>query len=121
VDKGENIFLLVTLEKEDLASEFDYKDYFLSRNLFQWQSQNRTTQKSNHGQRIRLHAEKEVNVQLYIRASKTINGRAAPFYYCGKVDFVSWEGEKPITVKWRLQNEVPGHLRLTFKIPDLEK
>ena len=121
VDKGENIFLLVTLEKEDLASEFDYKDHFLSRNLFQWQSQNRTTQKSNHGQRIRLHAEKEVNVQLYIRASKTINGRAAPFYYCGKVDFVSWEGEKPITVKWRLQNEVPGHLRLTFKIPDLEK
>ena len=38
VDKGENIFLLVTLEKEDLSSEFNYKDHFLSSDLFQWQS-----------------------------------------------------------------------------------
>ncbi len=121
VHKGENIFLLVTLEKADLATEFGYKDHFLSKDLFQWQSQNRTTQKSSYGQKICQHAKNKINVQLYIRVNNKINGRAAPFYYCGKVDFVSWEGEQPITVKWRLQNEVPGHLRLTFKIPDLEK
>ena len=64
----------------------------ISKDLFQWQSQNRTTQKSSYGQKICQHAKNKINVQLYIRASKKINGRAAPFYYCGKVDFVSWEG-----------------------------
>ena len=85
--------------------------------FFNGKAENRTTQKSSHGQKICLHAEKKINVQLFIRISKTINGKAAPFYYCGKVDFVDWEGEKPITVKWRLQSEVPMHLRTAFKIP----
>ena len=116
VDKGENIFLLVTLDKGNLAAEHNYKDHFLSGSVFQWQSQNRTTQQSNHGQKIHSHAEKKINLQLFVRVGKLFDGRAAPFYYCGKVDFMDWEGEKPITVRWRLQNEVPGHLRNTFKI-----
>jgi superfamily II DNA or RNA helicase/diadenosine tetraphosphate (Ap4A) HIT family hydrolase len=116
VDKGENIFLLVTLDKGSLAKEHNYEDSFLSGTIFRWQSQNRTAQKSNHGQKIRSHSEKKINIQLFVRGGKLFNGKAAPFYYCGMVDFMDWEGEKPITVKWRLQNEIPKHLHNIFKI-----
>ena len=41
---------------------------------------------------------------------KTPSGGGAPFYYCGPVEFVSWTGEKPITVIWRLTRPVPSAL-----------
>jgi hypothetical protein len=52
-----------------------------------------------------------MSVHLFVRAhSKTAHGRAAPFVYCGDVDFASWTGERPITVTWRLREAVPERL-----------
>ena len=70
-------------------------------------SQNRTTQESTHGQKIKFHDEKEIKVHLLIRKKKVENGKASPFTYCGEVSYVSWENEKPITVKWKLSEPVP--------------
>jgi len=39
--------------------------------------------------------------------SKIPGGGSAPFVYCGDVDFVDWEGERPITVQWRLPERFP--------------
>ena len=44
------VFLLVTLAKEDMNSEHRYVDHFVSDREFAWQSQNRTTRTSKHGQ-----------------------------------------------------------------------
>ena len=41
VHKDGQIFLFVTLNKSDLASEHQYSDRFLSRNSFEWSSQNK--------------------------------------------------------------------------------
>jgi hypothetical protein len=30
--------------------------------------------------------------------------------FCGDVEFVEWEGEKPITVRWQLSEPVPERL-----------
>jgi len=103
-----HVFLLVTLEKNALDSEFRYEDRFTSAELFQWQSQNRTVQGSAHGRVIRDHAELGYEVHLFVRRCKRANGGgAAPFTYCGDVDFVSWSGDAPITVLWRLRNPLP--------------
>jgi hypothetical protein len=52
-----------------------------------------------------------MSVHLFVRAlSETAHGRAAPFVYCGDVGFVSWRGEQPITVTWRLRETVPERL-----------
>ncbi|HBN74462.1 MAG TPA: hypothetical protein DD473_01310, partial [Planctomycetaceae bacterium] len=56
-------------------------------------------------------------VHLFIRKRKVLDGKAAPFIYCGEVDFESWEGEKPISVVWRLQESVPIKLWKTFDVP----
>lgn len=110
VRKGQHMFLLVTLEKGDLSEEFAYRDHFIDGQTFHWQSQNKTTQSSTVGQAIRNHAQQGVSVHLFVRKSKKEQGRAAPFVYCGDVGFVSWEGEQPISVTWKLKEPVPERI-----------
>lgn len=119
VPQGKNVFLFVTLDKTDHDQEFQYRDHFLSPNEFEWQSQNRTTQKSSHGQLINNHNEQGVAIHLFVRGkAKTLGGKGESFLYCGLVDFVSWSGENPITVRWRLRTEVPAPLRQELGVPD---
>jgi hypothetical protein len=115
--EGNDVFLLVTLNKGTHPEAHRYQDRFIGPNQFQWQSQNRTTQKSKHGQLLQHHAQTAVRVHLFVRKDSKIGGRAAPFVYCGAVQFVDWEGEKPITVRWRLIEEVPHQLRAVLGVP----
>jgi hypothetical protein len=111
VRQGQHIFLFVTLDKKDHVEAFQYKDHFLSPAEFEWQSLNRTTQEGRDGQTIRNHNEQGVTIQLFIRAkAKTPDGRGESFLYCGLVNFVSWTGEKPITVVWSLAKPLPEPL-----------
>ncbi len=115
---GKQVFLLNTLNKQGMAESHKYADRFLSPNLFEWQSQNRTTQAGIHGRLLRDHVASGVAVHLFIRKeSKRADGRAAPFVYCGPVTFVDWEGEKPITIRWRLGAEVPKTMRALLGVP----
>jgi hypothetical protein len=95
-----HLFLLVTLEKGDLAETFQYQDRFLSLDLLQWQSQNRTKQDSPVGRALSRHKEEGYQVHLFVRRTKKIKGSAAPFVCCGDVEFLSWQGDAPITVRW---------------------
>ncbi|MBM3346601.1 MAG: DUF3427 domain-containing protein, partial [Betaproteobacteria bacterium] len=112
-----HVFLLVTLRKDDLSPDFAYADHFLSDREFSWQSQNRTTQTSKHGQAIRDHSAMGFHVHLLVRPSKRVGRVVTRFLYCGEVDFVSWEGSEPITVRWRLREPVPPSLWSTLKVP----
>jgi hypothetical protein len=108
VKRPGHIFLLVTLDKAAHGAEFQYKDHFVNRSEFEWQSQNRASQASNDGRDIRGHAERGFAVHLFVRGQKKMaRGGAAPFVYCGDVQFLDWHGDRPITVRWKLQNEVP--------------
>src|SRR5580693_6448867 len=46
----------------------------------------------------------------YEQKPKTPDGRGESFLYCGLVNFVSWTGEKPITVVWSLAKPLPEPL-----------
>jgi len=108
IRQGNLTFLLVTLDKSAHEDAFKYKDRFTSADTFQWQSQNQTAQKSKAGESICDHKKLNIDVHLFVRAKgKTLDGRGAPFYYLGLVYFKSWDGDKPITVQWTMQNSVP--------------
>jgi superfamily II DNA or RNA helicase/HKD family nuclease/diadenosine tetraphosphate (Ap4A) HIT family hydrolase len=109
-DAPKHLCLLVTLHKGDMDEQFQYGDRFLSNERFQWQSQNRTRQSDKHGNLIRNHERLGVAVHLFVRAEKRLNGGAAPFVYCGPVTFLSWSGEQPITVTWKLDRPLPDRL-----------
>jgi hypothetical protein len=112
-----HLFLLVTLDKQDMSRDFRYEDRFIAPDVFQWQSQNRTTQRGAHGQDLRLHHERGLDVHLFVRRNKKIDGKAAPFVYCGEVDFLNWENEAPITIRWKLLDPVPETLRSALGVP----
>jgi hypothetical protein len=112
---GQDMVLLVTLAKGNLAAGNQYVDHFLDSTTFQWQSQDRTTAASRHGRIINGSLPRH-RVHLFVRPSKLRGTGAAPFIYCGVVTFQSWDGEKPITVVWKLPSTVPLHLRRLFKI-----
>ncbi len=111
VRQGNYTFLFVTLDKSEHTESFQYKDRFLSAESFQWQSQNRTTQQSEAGKSIQEHRSRGITVHLFVRArAKNPSGGGALFYYCGPVEFASWEGDKPITAIWKLTVPVPPPL-----------
>jgi hypothetical protein len=112
-----HIFLLVTLGKDDMNPDHQYADHFLSTEEFNWQSQNRTTKKSKHGQMLHDHRAMGIHVHLFVRPTKKTGQRSTPFVYCGEVDFVSWEGNSPINIRWRLRQHIPQSLRASLNVP----
>lgn len=117
VRRDKHTFLFVTLDKAGLPEDHRYEDKFLSRELFEWKSQNQTRRETPTGESLRGHVEKGISIHLLIRKQPKLEGRGAPFFYCGAVEFVDWEGEKPITIRWRLGEAVPDSLWPIFRAP----
>lgn len=108
VTVGSGMLLLVTLNKAGKLEEHQYEDRFLSATEFQWQSQNQTAQGGKHGRILRGDDDPQRQIHLFVRSrGKTRAQKAAPFIYCGRLEFIRWEGEKPITVQWRLLDTLP--------------
>ena len=115
VVQGDDAFILTTIDKRGLSAGTTYEGEFLGETQFRWQSQNRTLQNSKHG-RIISGKEPGYRVHLFVRAEKLRGSTAAPFLYCGQVDFQEWTGEQPITVTWNLRSPVPEHYRRTLGV-----
>jgi hypothetical protein len=116
VVKDRDVFLLVTLDKDDLQEGHKYRDRFLSPTIIEWQSQNRTRRDSAHGELLLDHAKQAVAVHLFVRCSKKRSGRPSGFIYCGEVAFVDWEGDEPATIRSRLSEPLPQRLQELFGV-----
>lgn len=116
IAKPGHLFLFVTLDKSQAVETQRYADRFLSADEFQWESQNRTIQGGKDGERISKHQELGIEVHLFVRARAKERGKTLPFYYCGELDYLRWESEKPIRVWWRLRETVPLELRKQLNI-----
>jgi superfamily II DNA or RNA helicase/HKD family nuclease len=104
--------LLVTLKKSerDFSPTTMFKDYPISRTLFHWESQAKTTQESPTGQNLIRHAERGYSVFLFIREIKKQGNKTLPFQFMGKVRHFWHEGERPISFKWELEHPMPAEL-----------
>ena len=56
------------------------------------------------------HREQGIQVHLFVRKMGEVDQRAAPFTYCGDLDFLSFKGEKPITLVWQLRKRLSENL-----------
>ncbi|MBC7172740.1 MAG: DUF3427 domain-containing protein, partial [Polyangiaceae bacterium] len=110
--------LLVTIDKSTKSKtpHLQYEDRALSPTEFQWQSQAGTTLDSKDGQRHVAHRERDVTPVLFVREkAKDARGVAVPYVYLGPCEHVSHEGERPITIRWRLGVGMPERLYLELK------
>ena len=101
--------LLVTLRKEerDFAPSTRYRDYPISAELFHWETQNSTTLASAPGRR---YTEGGSRVLLFVRAFREDELGSSPYLCLGEVSHVENQGERPISITWRLHRPMPQDL-----------
>jgi hypothetical protein len=117
--KNNTVVLLVTLDKSTKAQEHRYEDRFERPDRFQWQSQNKQHRKGATEQKLARHGTLGIPVHLFVRKTSKVDGRAAAFLYCGECEFLGWEGDRPITVTWKLKSPVPERWRGVLGVPTL--
>ena len=94
-----------------------YRDYSINEELFHWQSQNSTAPNTSVGQRYIHHEEQCENILLFVREQKDDTYGSVPFMFLGRAKFVSYEGEKPMSIIWKLENKIPARfLDVTDKL-----
>lgn len=115
ITNGNEYFLFVDLHKEEgIKESINYKDKFINCGYFQWQSPNGTSQSSDRGKNIIFNKQRGINLHIFIRKYKEIDGVVEPYIYIGKGDVTDYEGEKPITVIMKLEKEMPVDLYTEF-------
>ena len=115
ITNGKEFFLFIDLHKEeDIKESINYKDEIIDRELFQWQTPNSTSQESERGRNIIFNKERGINLHIFIRKYKEIDGVVQPYIYIGSGDVIHFEGNKPITVQIKLKNKLPISLYTEF-------
>jgi hypothetical protein len=87
-----------------------YRDYAISRELIHWQSQSGTSAASKTGQRYQHH--QKLGSAIFLFARRVADDRA--FYFLGPARYVSHEGERPMSITWRLDQPLPPDLFAAF-------
>lgn len=101
---GENVYKLFDYNiASDIRMEetLNYDNYFKSNRIFHWQSPNGTTQDSKGGI---IFTKGTKPLHLFVRKDKKEN---MYFIYVGKVRPIYYDGNKPITIDFELEYELP--------------
>lgn len=100
---------LVTLRKSerDFSPTTRYDDWFESPDVLHWESQSMTTVKSPTGQRLVHGTGRHL---FFVREQKQ-----DPFLCVGFASPLSFESEKPIRMRWKLEHMVPDHIYVRFR------
>ena len=104
--------LFVTLDKsEGFHDRIAYRDYAISTERFHWQSQNSAGPDTPAGRRYLESLGNGWTFQLFVRRSK-----GEPYRTCGPVTMERVEGEKPMSIEWKLGVPLPVRLFQEFSI-----
>jgi hypothetical protein len=95
--------LFVTLEKGDeMTLGSDYRDHFQSSSIFVWSSQNSVGPDSKKGREILDAPQVGTRIHLWARRKKS----TVAFEYCGLVIPIDHQGERPMSVRFRLLSPI---------------
>ncbi len=104
--------LFVTLDKhEGYHERIAYRDYAISAERFHWQSQNTAGPTTSAGRRYIESPGNGWSFQLFVRLAK-----GEPYRACGPVTLERHEGERPMTIYWKLTVPLPPRLFQAFSI-----
>lgn len=109
---GSDYFLFIELHKHEEA--IAYRDKFISETRFQWDSPTGSHQDAGQGHNVIHHKELGINLHLFVRKFKQIDGVVQPYVYIGKGETVSYEGNRPILFQMQLKSRVPLEIYREF-------
>ncbi|WP_217914016.1 DUF3427 domain-containing protein [Miltoncostaea marina] len=96
-------FVTINKAEHQYSPTTMYRDHAISRQLFHWESQSTTTERSPTGQRYIHHAERGTHVLLFARDTKAERA----YVFLGTARYVSHSGQRPIAFTWRLDDAMP--------------
>jgi len=104
--------LAFTLDKSEgnFSPTTMYRDYAISRELIHWESQSNTRSSSPTGKRYCNHVAEGTKIMLFARE----NTSERAFWFLGPATYVSHESERPMGIKWKLDEPLPGDLFSRF-------
>lgn len=107
LDDERRELLLVTLDKSSagFSPTTRYRDYAISRSLFHWETQGNASVSRPSGRRYLESATNGWSFHLFVR---THDGAA--YAYLGPVRYLRHEGDRPISITWALEHEMPAAL-----------
>ena len=105
--KVDVFFITLNKSEKDFSPSTLYEDYAINESLFHWQSQSRTTEKSITGQRYINHRKTGNSIALFAREYRSSNGYTSPFIFLGTGEYVKHSGEKPMSIVWKLKEDMP--------------
>ncbi|MFN9194851.1 MAG: DUF3427 domain-containing protein [Pseudomonadota bacterium] len=104
--------LFVTLDKsEGYHDRIAYHDYAISVDRFHWQTQNNAGPDTPSGRRYLDSATNGWRFQLFVRPR-----RGEAYRACGPVLLESAEGDRPMSVVWKLETPLPVRLFREFSV-----
>ena len=109
-------FITLNKSDRDFSPSTMYRDYAITRELFHWESQGRTRETSDTGQRYINHRANGSQIALFVRHGKKDDyGRTAPYLCAGLADYVSHVNERPMAITWKLQQALPAQAFLSYR------
>lgn len=106
--KVDAFFITLNKSEKDYSPSTLYEDYAINETLFHWQSQSRTSVKSETGQRYINHLKTGNKIILFVRENKKKDGVTAPYTYLGEAEYIRHSGSTPISFVWRLKEHMPA-------------
>ena len=104
--------LFVTLDKrEGFAEQLQYHDYAINPELFHWQTQNRAGLNNATGRRYIDSLENGWSFQLFVRENQD-----STYIALGAVTLEQYEGDRPISIVWKLQQAMPIEVFRRFSV-----
>jgi len=104
--------LFVTLDKRDGFNErIAYHDYAISPELFHWQSQRPAGPDTPAGRRYCESPGNGWRFQLFVREA-----RGQAYRALGPVMLERWEGDRPLSITWRLERALPVGLFRRYSV-----
>ena len=87
-----------------------YRDYAINQNLIHWETQSQTSEASPTGQRYINHIHHGDRIALFARESSDDRS----FWCLGNASYLTHEGDRPMAIKWKLEQSLPGDLYAAF-------
>ncbi|WP_143965342.1 DUF3427 domain-containing protein [Gordonia zhaorongruii] len=99
------LFVNIQKTESSFSPTTMYRDYPISRDLFHWESQNATSTSTQTGAR---YVSGTSTILLFVRNTKTTDIGSSPYTFLGPAKLMSYEGDRPIAITWKLEHEMPA-------------
>jgi superfamily II DNA or RNA helicase len=107
----ELLFINLIKSEENFSPTTMYDDYAISETLFHWQSQNSSRPDIGKGLSYIQHQNNNKRILLFVREkANDEKGNTMGYVFIGEGNFKENEGEKPMNIKWELNEPMPNYL-----------